>query len=453
MKMDSTTAITVSHEQEVNSNHKFETGNNDVQNISDGSLPFKKRRFLTTDHTDIKELAQCLLSQGYHLHVQADGNVEVHEGELQLEMNFDQQLTKPVLEMMSKSQPNVEHKCKAPNEVQNEVVTEAELSLEVGWVSEEDKEFDSMDVSEAIDKFLDEVKASTSKTKKQEETTVKEETKRMSIEKADNISMYSDISDEPLVFSDEEAPFEDHTTKDLIKEPTIKYNDDGAIGELITAADISIDNLVYDENQKSKEMKTSIKDPKEIEEITQVLRWRSERAVLLSCSHSLGIYPEIEEDGIQKSLEDLVAKFSHKNILVDKEITNMALIISTLFYLIHKSSQFAVRSITIAAMSLASEQCGKEFDWNLILTDEQIMNISSHEFSIQKLLRNHIKCVVDPVKHVEKLWQNDTKVTKGMRKHAKLHAQKCLQDRFLVQTQIPTDIARLSLMRAVMYAL
>ena len=271
-------------------------------------------------------------------------------------------------------------------------------------------------------------------------------------ENTTNEDLFSDISSEPLPSSDEESSFENGTVDTLIKEPAFEYNYDGAIGELITAADISIGNLVYDEDQMTKGMKTSNIGPTEIEEVTQVLRWRSERAVLLSCSHSLGIYPKIEENGIHMYLEDLVTRFSYKNILVSKEITNMALIISTLFYLIHKSSQFAVKSITLAATSLASKQCGSEFDWNLILTEEQFTNLSSHEMAIQNLLRNHMNCIVDPVKHVDKLWQHDTKVTKSMRKHAKLHAQKCLQDRFLVQTQIPTDIAKISLRRAIVDA-
>ena len=305
--------------------------------------------------------------------------------------------------------------------------------------NQEDEIEDNAAIGQEIRQILD-----TNKAIKQEETAAANTT---------NEDLLSDISSEPFPSSDEESSFENCAVETVTKEPALEYNYDGAIGELITAADISIANLVYDEDQMTKGMKTSHNGPTEIEDVTQVLRWRSERAVLLSCSHSLGIYPKIEENGIYTCLEDLVKKFSHKNILVDNEITNMALIISTLFYLIHESSQFAVKSITIAATSLASKLHGSELDWNLILTKEQFTNLSSHELAIQNLLRNHMTCIVDPVKHVDKLWQSDTKVTKSIRKIAKLHAQKCLQDRFLVQTQIPTDIAKISLRRAIVDAL
>ena len=90
----------------------------------------------------------------YHLHVQADGRIEVHEGNLRLELNMDQQPSSSFLEMMLESKPNIDY-------YRGNVSAEAELGIEVGLVPN-GEELGSMGVDKAIDQCLVDVKTSAS---------------------------------------------------------------------------------------------------------------------------------------------------------------------------------------------------------------------------------------------------------------------------------------------------
>ena len=256
----------------------------------------------------------------------------------------------------------------------------------------------------------------------------------------------------------------------VLTTPEEQKDDDTAMEALLIEAannartnfysDISNDSLIIPENDEDQIVKEEHDIHEEdkaneevnlVQEIDHFTEHRLNRQELLAKSRRLGIYPNTVENGIFDNLNDIMVKFSEKNIYINIEVINIASIICTLFYLIRKSSDFPIQSIAIASIAIASKISSNRlnYKWKSILSEDQLKKLSSDEETIQHVLKRHLSEVEDPVNIVEKLCIKDI-FSSSLKERARIIAQQKLKDQSLVQTSLPIDIARLSVNEAIL---
>ena len=189
--------------------------------------------------------------------------------------------------------------------------------------------------------------------------------------------------------------------------------------------------------------------------ITQETKWKIERHQLLVESHKRGIYPDIVENEIPSKILDLKQRIVMVNYFIDDEVVNVALIISTMFYLLQRSQDYPIERIVLASTSLASKMSGScqrdirlYWMWKRILSKNEKENLELDEFNIICTLGSHLNSIEDPVKLVGKLC-DDAKTPYYIRERAKIIAQEKLEDQTLIQSSLSMDLAIYSLKEAI----
>ena len=189
--------------------------------------------------------------------------------------------------------------------------------------------------------------------------------------------------------------------------------------------------------------------------ITEESRWRINRHQLLLESNKRGIYPHIVEKEIPCRIQELKKRILMVNYYIDDEVANVASIISTMFYLLHRSQDYPIHRIILASTSLASKlsgSCARDIRmywmWKRVLSDKEQENLEFDEFNIMSTLGSHLNSIEDPVKLVENLC-NDAKMPYYINERAKIIAQEKLEDQFLVQSSLSMDLAIYSLKEAI----
>ena len=244
---------------------------------------------------------------------------------------------------------------------------------------------------------------------------------------------------------------------DSVVTPTEKSEDTDAAMEalLIEAAtnasanyysDISDGNLSDSEtfeDQVVKRESSSNEKKNEVQDLDDYTQQRLDRQDLLAKSRRLKIYPDIIQNGIADTLDNMMMKIIVKRNVI-KEVFNMASIICTLFYLIRKSSIFPIKSIAIAAISLASKSIQDECSNDLQSLLQESRSLASDEAIIRITLGNNLLYIKDPVNLVKKLC-HENGASAQIRCIAMRNAQQKLRNQKLVQEALPIDIAKLSL--------